>query len=576
MRTPLRVAIGQASDKGRKESNQDFHGALVPKEPLASLKGVCIAVADGISSSAVSAEASEAAVRSLLEDYYCTSEAWSVKTSVERVMSAANSWLHAQTLRNPNCEDSDRGYVCTFSAVILRARTAHVFHVGDSRVYRVSNRGLEQLTQDHRVRGPDGESYLARALGAGAHLELDYDAVPIGIGSTFLLATDGVFEGLGEAVVHELVEGHAGDLDEAAQAIVRAAYDAGSGDNLTVQLVRVESVPTEASSEILHELAELPLPPELRPRMPFDGYTIQRELHASPRSRVYLAVDDATGERVVLKTPAVDLRADSALLERFLIEEWIARRIDNPHVLRPGRQNRPRHFVYLTTEYVEGNTLAQWMRDHPRPDVELVRGIIEQIARGLLAFHKLEMVHQDLRPDNVLIDATGTVKIIDFGSVQVAGIVELVGLESGIFGTLQYTAPEYFLGEPGSSRSDLFSLAVIAYEMLSGRLPYGAEVPKCRTRKAQSRLLYVSVRGDDRAIPGFVDDALARALRPNPSERYAELSAFLFDLRHPSRAFLARAEAPLLERSPAAFWKGVSLLLALMVLLLLLKLWSRG
>jgi serine/threonine protein kinase len=287
-------------------------------------------------------------------------------------------------------------------------------------------------------------------------------------------------------------------------------------------------------------------------------------------------VDDVTSERVALKTPAVDLRADSALLERFLMEEWIARRIDNPHVLRPARQNRARQFVYLTTEFVEGQTLAQWMRDHPQPNVELVRDLVEQIARGLRAFHKLEMVHQDLRPDNVLIDASGTVKIIDFGSVQVMGVAELVGAETEILGTLQYTAPEYFLGEPGSSRSDLFSLGVIAYEMLSGRLPYGAEIPKCRTRQAQARLVYASVLGDDRAIPAFVDDALARAVHPNPNQRYAELSAFLFDLRHPGRAFLARGRPPLLERSPVTFWKGVAAFLALVVLLLLRQLWLRG
>jgi len=571
MQTLLRVALGQATDKGRKETNQDFHGALVPKEPLSILKGVCVTVADGISTSSVGAEASEAAVRSLLEDYYCTSEAWSVRTSVERVMSAANSWLHAQTLRSPFRYERDHGYVCTFSAVVLKARLAHVFNVGDTRVYRLIDGGLEQLTQDHRVVVAGGESYLARALGASAHLELDYRAVPIVAGSTFLLATDGVFEHLGEREMRTLVERHEADLHAAARAIVQAAYDNGSPDNLTVQLVRVETLPAEASAESLLGLSELPLPPELAARMSFDGYTIVRALHASHRSHVYLAVDDETKERVALKAPAVDLRADSALLERFLMEEWILRRLDNPHVLAPHRQTRPRNFVYLTTEFVEGQTLAQWMVDHPRPSVEVVRGLVEQIARGLHAFHKLEMVHQDLRPENVMIDEAGTAKIIDFGSVHVAGVAELVSLEPEILGTLQYTAPEYFLGEQGSSRSDLFSLGVIAYQLLSGRLPYGAEVPKCRTKRAQARLTYVSVLSDDREIPAWIDDALRKAVEPDPSRRYAELSALVFDLRHPSRRFLGKTKAPLIERAPVAFWKGVSFVLALIVLLLLRK-----
>ena len=94
MTRQLKVSIGQYSDKGRKEINQDFHGALVPKEPQLGAKGVAIVLADGISSSSVSQIASEAAVTSFLEDYYCTSDAWSVKTSAERVLSATNSWMH--------------------------------------------------------------------------------------------------------------------------------------------------------------------------------------------------------------------------------------------------------------------------------------------------------------------------------------------------------------------------------------------------------------------------------------------------------------------------------------------------
>ncbi len=571
---PLRVSLGQHSEKGRKETNQDFHGALLPKEPLASLKGLCFAVADGISSSTVSGEASEAAVTGFFEDYYCTSEAWSVKTSVERVMSATNSWLHSQTRRSPFRYELDRGYVCTFSALVLKAALAHIFHIGDTRVYRVSDGALERLTNDHRERRSAEESYLSRALGAAAHLELEYRALPLEVGSTFLLCTDGVFEHVSDEQMLELLRRHSADLNLAAKRIVAAAYENGSPDNLTVQLVRVEALSSQNAAELLLELSELPLPPLLEPRMRFDGYTVVREVHASHRSHVYLAVDDETQERVIIKTPAIDLRAEAALLERFLMEEWIARRIDNPHVLAPLRQKRRRNFVYLVSEYIEGQTLTQWMLDHPEPSLEAVRQIVEQIARGLNAFHKLEMVHQDLRPDNIMLDLSGTVKLIDFGSVHVAGLAELSSAASGaeVLGTLQYTAPEYFLGEAGSSRSDLFSLAVITYQMLSGRLPYGAEVPKCRTKQAQARLSYRTVLHKARDIPAWIDDALRKALHPDPAKRYAELSAFVYDLRHPSRAFVSKAKPPLIERDPAAFWRGVSAILAVIILLLLRKL----
>jgi serine/threonine protein kinase len=211
------------------------------------------------------------------------------------------------------------------------------------------------------------------------------------------------------------------------------------------------------------------------------------------------------------------------------------------------------------------------MIDHPKPDLETVRGIVEQIAKGLRAFHRLEMLHQDLRPDNVLIDRTGTVKIIDFGSARVAGLVEMESPASRVhlLGTAQYSAPEYFLGEPGTTRSDLFSLGVIAYQMLSGKLPYGTEVSKAGTRASQRRLNYRSVLDDGREIPAWIDDVLRKAVHPDPFKRYEELSEFIHDLRH---AALNRTRPPMIERNPAVFWQSVSFILAMIVVVLLFKL----
>lgn len=151
MTQQLKISIGQYSDKGRKETNQDFHGICVPTEPQLSSKGIAIAVADGISSSEVSHIASQSAVTGFLEDYYCTSESWSVKTSAERVLVATNSWLHAQTQQSQYRYDKDRGYVCTLSVMVIKSTTAHIFHVGDSRVYQLRDGALDQLTDDHRV-----------------------------------------------------------------------------------------------------------------------------------------------------------------------------------------------------------------------------------------------------------------------------------------------------------------------------------------------------------------------------------------------------------------------------------------
>jgi len=568
---PLRISIGAHSDKGQKPGNQDFHGALIPDEPVLGLKGIAVAIADGISSSDVSHIASESAIKSFLTDYYCTSDSWSVKTSARRVISATNSWLHAQTRAGRYAYDRDKGYVCTLSAIIFKAATAHLFHIGDCRIYRLAGHSLEQLTEDHRVIVSSRQSYLGRALGVNPQVEIDYQAVRIDSGDVFVLATDGVHEHVGTRFVADVLKDSSRDLDEAARIIVGEALTQGSPDNLTIQIVRIDEIAGGDADEIAIQAEQLPPPPLLEARMVFEGYRIVREIHGSSRSHIYLAIDMETELPVAIKIPSIDLRDDPAYLKRFMMEEWIARRIDNPHVLRACQQGRRRDHLYVVTEFIEGQTLAQWMIDNPKADLETVRGIVEQIAKGLQAFHRMEMLHQDLRPQNIMIDRNGTVKIIDFGAVQVSGIIEAdpAAKHDHILGTEQYTAPEYFLGEHRSDLSDQFSLGVITYQMLTGRLPYGAQVARARTRPQLRKLRYRSAAGDDRAIPAWIDGALRRAVHPAPAKRYESLSEFVFDLRHPNPAYLESRSAPLIERNPLLFWKAATALLTIAVLILL-------
>lgn len=575
MSADLRVTLGQHSQAGRKPVNQDFHGAMVPQGPLLASKGIALALADGISSSAVSQIASAAAVRGFLDDYYCTSEAWSVRRAAQRVLEAGNSWLHAQTQRSPARFDRDRGYVCTFSALILKGREAHLLHVGDTRVYRLHAQALEQLTEDHRVRVSSVESYLGRALGAGPTVEIDYRSWLTEVGEVYLLATDGAYEALDAASVQAALARHADDLEAAAAELVATALERGSQDNLTLQLLRIDALPDTQADQLQAQREGLRLPPPLQPRSEFEGYRIVRELQLSARSHVYLATDLASDQAVVLKTPSVDLRDDPAYLDRFLLEEWIARRIDSPHVVRAGKAERRREHLYVALEYVDGQTLAQWMIDHPAPGLDQVRGIVEQVARGLQAFHRKEMLHQDLRPENLMLDRSGTVRIIDLASTHVAGLTEGTAEASpqAILGSLQYTAPEYFVGGSGTVQSELFSLAVITYQMLSGQLPYGLQVTRLRTPDDLKRLRYIELRSLRPDLPPWLDAVLRRALQAQPGKRQEALSEFVQDLRRPGPQYQRQGASPLIERQPLRFWQGLTLLLALAVLLLL---WLTG
>lgn len=571
MRKTLRVTLGQHSLAGTKSVNQDFHGAMLPEGSLRTSKGIAVAMADGIGSSRVSQVASAAAVRGFLDDYYATSDAWSVRRSAQRVLSATNSWLHAQTMRSDARFDKDSGYVCTFSALIFKGRDVHMLHVGDARIYRLHPHALEQLTEDHRVHLSSVESYLGRALGADSNVDIDYSDWAAEVGEIYLLATDGAYAHLNAEAVHDALARCGDDFDEAARLLATAARDKGSDDDATVQLLRIDELPAADAAQLQSQRQALAISPPLAPRASFEGFTLVRELQVSARSHVHLAVDDATGQQVVLKLPSVDMREDTDYLDRFVLEEWVARRVDSPHVLKASAIDRPRDHLYVAMEYVEGQTLAQWMVDHPKPSLDSVRGLIEQLALGLQALHGREMLHQDLRPENVMIDRTGTVKIIDLASAHVAGLAESAGARDAlaIVGTLQYTAPEYFVGHGGSVRSDLFSLAVIAYQMLTGQLPYGLHASRVRSPADVARLRYLPVRHFRPDLPAWIDAVMQKALHPNPAKRQEAVSEFAHDLRAPGQEFLQTRTLPLIERHPVRFWQCTTGLLVVIVVVLL-------
>lgn len=576
MSAETKITYGFHSTRGQKPLNQDFCDLRIPNAALQMTKGIACALADGISSSPVSQVASQLAVTTFMEDYFATPETWSVGRAAQRVLAATNSWLYAQTLQGPHRFDKDKGYVCTFSALVVRAATLHLFHVGDARIYRLREGELEQLTQDHRLHISSHESYLSRALGMDSQLMIDHTVHTVEPGDLYVLMTDGVYEYLDHMALQQSLERHRDDFDKAAEALCEHALANGSGDNLTAMLVRIDTLGESSVDERYREGIEKPFAAALEPRMEFEGYRIERVLSSTNRSHVYLATDLHSSTPVVLKTLSTEMQTDPVQVERFLSEEWIARRLNSAHLLKAYAQNRPRHSLYTVSEYVRGQTLAQWMTDHPKSGLETVRRFAEQIARGVLAMHRQEMVHRDLRPENILIDETGTLKIIDFGSTRIGGIADIApGPSAGQMpGSAHYAAPELFAGESGSALSDQYALAAIVYRMLSNRSPYGVKVARITKRAEWKKLQYATLAIEGSGIPVWVDEALRKALNPDPLRRYADVAEFTYDLRHPNRALLKHKKAPLIERDPTRYWQGISLLLALTLMLLAARCWG--
>jgi len=567
----LKVLYGQHTSAGAKPDNEDCLGIRIPTGEALATKGIAVVIADGVSAADAGKEASEICVQGFLSDYYSTPDAWEVKTAAHRVIAAINRWLYSEGRR---FTDERKGFISAMCAMVIKSHTVHIFHVGDTRVYRLREGELEQLTNDHTAWGSAKKAYLTRAMGLDLHLEIDYWRGDVCEDDLYLLTTDGIHDYLSRAEIREALSEDTDDLDRIAERLARLAAERQSPDNLSAQVIRIESLPSRSRKEFCDQLSRLPFPPELEPGRKLDGYQVLALLDSSPRSQLYRVRDIDTGAELVMKTPSRNHEDDPAYIERFVIEEWIGKRISDPHLVKVVEKRRPPNFLFYLMEKVEGRTVEQWIAANPRPDVNQVVDIIEQTVRGLRAMHRRETLHQDLKPANIMIEPDGNAKIIDLGSTFIAGIHEIhVPIERGHkLGTLRFSAPEYRLGHRPSIKSDLFSLGVIAYSMLTGdQHPYGEKYEDCWTLKDFSRLHYIPAARHNPLVPGWIDGALKKAVSINPAHRQEALSEFVTDLRRPNPSYVNPAEMPLIERNPVLFWQvlaGIFFLIWLLTLLL--------
>ena len=559
LRGNITLSCGRFTDPGPKPENQDFLGLRVPDDHLLATKGIAACIADGVSAASAAREAAETSVRSFLVDYYETPESWQAKTAGQRVLTSINRWLYAQGQGHASAE---KGCVTTFTAVILKSRTAHVFHIGDSRLYLLRDGELEQVTRDHAARVSRDTCYLTRAMGISLNPRIDYHTLTIRSGDLLLLSTDGIHDHLGNPAMLSILG--SGDEPQAlASRLGEAARD--SSDNRSALVLRVDRLPDHDKDDVFRELTRLPFPPDLLPGQSIDGLAVDSLISASPRSQLYRVRDTHDEDRpLVLKTPSVLHQDDPAYLERFAIEEWIGLRTDNPHLVRTVRRGTPRQFLYHVMESVDGTSLADWASNHPSPPIHGVIDIVRGIISGVRALHRRDTLHQDLKPDNILLEHDGRVRIIDYGSCLVGGISEIDSpFERDVaLGTRGFSAPEYQLGGRPTTRSDLFSIAAIAYHLLTGgKHPYGERWERARTLRDFLAIPYVSATRHNPMVPLWMDANLRKALSVLPEARHESMSDFLHHLERPDPELSPSSPLPLIERNPLLFWKLLSLAL---------------
>ena len=561
--TGVRASVGFDSRTGPRKENEDFAGALSGAELPEPRQEVIAAIADGIGGAKGGRVAAETAVRGFLDGFCDLPETMEVQRAGAKIVSALNGWINTMGRHDPKLA----GMGCTLTALVLRGRVAHLLHVGDTRAYRLSGDRLTCLTTDH-VR-PDGQGRshtLNRALGVETEVRLDYATQPVALHDRFLLCSDGVHGFLTEQSVADILRDRSAPEDTAG-ALVTAALQSGSTDNCTALVLDVVGLPTAGSADISAAILQLPVIPVPIVGETIDGFVLSALISDGRYTRLFGAEDEIEGGTVALKFPKPQIASVEAYRAAFVREAWVGARIHNPWVgrviqLPPGRQT----CLYTVMPLYQGELLETRLSRSPALGLEEGRNIAVKLARAAAALHRAGIVHRDIKPDNVILEGGGSLKLIDLGVVRVPGLEEFP--PEHVPGTRAYMAPEMLAGTAGNEATDIYALGVTMFRAFTGEFPYANLDATSPPRRSRPRDLS-ALRPD---LPAWLQTALGRAIAVDPAQRFDDMTEFAFEMEDgPARAPTdIRRPRTLYERAPLQVWQGVAALLALALLVSLL------
>ncbi|WP_454866219.1 protein kinase domain-containing protein [Pseudomonas umsongensis] len=551
----LQLSFAQASAIGPRDENQDALRLVTPAPALAASKGYLFAIADGVSQCADGGLAARSTLQALALDYYATPETWGVAQALDRLLLAQNRWLQANGAGQP--------LLTTVSALVLRGRRFTLAHVGDCRVYRWHAEQLQRVSEDHVWDQPGMQHVLKRALGLDQHLVLDFLDGELRIDESFVLLSDGVWAVLGDTAIAAILRDQP-DLDSAAQTLVNAAHLAGSQDNASALLVRVDALGEANIGDALIHLQQWPLPPALKPGQVFEGWQIEGILSQSQQSLLY-RVRDSQQQPWLLKTLPPRLHDDHQAGQALLSEEWFLKRVAGRHFPEVHAASQRQHLYYVMREY-SGSTLAQVHEQIGPMPLAQWQDVAERLLRAVGMLHRRQILHRDIKPQNLLSGDDGELRLLDFGLAYCPGLSE--DQPSTLPGTPSYIAPEAFRGESPTPQQDLYAVGVTLYFLLTGHFPYG-EIEAFQRPRFGVPVSASRYRPD---LPEWLAQSLERAVAADPAERFETAEEWLRLLEQGERRSLSVRPRPLLEREPLKVWRTLALmsLLANLALLFLM------
>lgn len=691
--------VEQSDQAAKADHGESPHGPKWPDQPLPLL----VLLADGVSACQFPKQASQLAVdtaaqeitlglsaliKSAADDELQATKAEGQHHSVATIASQWDEEAVASLIKLAVRTANDALYfsqayqrvpplLTTLSGLLCIGDRIHLFHTGDSRIYRVGADSLTVLSHDHRIHHGQDKGALSAALGADTEVDLQQSVFTLHQNESLVLMTDGVYEHIDAAEMQfelcaataRIFEAEAGPVDQWQAAdqlshqLCDYAYKEGSSDNLSMIVMgmsvltpidadaqaasnapvwhhqdklssmAVSSMSPPANGQTIHQtqtanqvLNQAPnqacqdtispapstkvtryqLPTGLEVGDQIDGFRVMAIIARTARSEVYL-VQDSDQRQFVLKSPSVNTVDDGNYLREFLKERKIGlslskhRRteeaaynqadpnrsdsaqlgLNHPYVRPPqgigsglSESGLLRYYpvpasspyLYHLTEYIDGESLRVFIDRHAPCDVWQTHDLLTKIGMAVRVMHRNYLLHQDIKPENILLTKSGAVKLIDFGSASSAILKDSTRPPGG---DLHYAAPEYYSDAPKGVHSDLFSIGIIGFELLTGERPFSAQT----LMTPRQKLVVPTQLLRQQQVPEASQQALLRALHPHPNARYQAIGEFLQDFNPDNSAALLVHE-PLIKRNPLLVWHGICLIEGIIIVILLIKLLS--
>ena len=520
----LNIATGFASETGLRDENQDFAALCLDEQR--GHHGAVAALADGVGGLKGGRVAAELAVRTFIDDYLGQSDLLSPRKTAARALESINYWLYREGLKN----ETLKGMCCAFTGVVIKGRRLHVFHVGDTRLWRLRDGVLSQLTRDHKPEGAEHTNYITRAVGREEALRIDYMVFDVTPHDRLLLTSDGVHQYLSPAQIAGILEQRTSP-EETARHLVASAMANRGDDNTTALVIDVVDLAPATVEDLDAAIADLPLiePPNVGDII--DGFRLERQLADGVYSRVFRARDiretrPGAVANVLLKFPKPHtIGAEKAARSAFMREAWVAARVQHIWIgsvltLPPGRQT----CLYIAQPFYVGETLEHRLLRAPRISLDEGVSIATRLAKAIGSLHRAGIIHRDIKPENIILLSDGGLKLVDLGVARIPGMEK-----DNVFvpGTPSYKAPEQFQGKPGDERSDIFALGVTLYRMFTGgAYPYGEIEPNEQPRFNRPDRL-TAKRHD---LPAWLESLILQAIAPEPSDRFHDGFEMAFKL----------------------------------------------